>query len=168
MGQPMAMDIEVVRSAKRKKTVSARVSDGVLKISIPSWMSRAEEAKWVDEMYRRFERRARTSEIDLASRARALANKYDLPLPSSIKWSHNQDDRWGSCTPDDGTIRISARLSREPLWVIDYVIMHELAHLVVASHNPKFWAIVERYPKTERARGFLMARELQPLRRSSR
>ena len=70
--------------------------------------------------------------------------------------------RWGSCTPADGTIRISARLASEPGWVLDYVIVHELAHLVVAGHNRRFWALVRRYPRSERARGWLMARAAHP------
>jgi predicted metal-dependent hydrolase len=123
-------------------------------------MSRNEESYWVDEMYRRFERKARTKQIDLPARARALARKYNLHEPNSIRWADNQDDRWGSCTPVDGSIRISSKLAKEPLWVLDYVIIHELAHLHVAAHNARFWSLVNRYPKTERARGFLMARDL--------
>jgi hypothetical protein len=42
-----------------------------------------------------------------------------------------------------------------PGWVVDYVLLHELAHLVVAGHGPQFWKLLETYPRTERARGFL-------------
>jgi predicted metal-dependent hydrolase len=66
--------------------------------------------------------------------------------------------RWGSCTPDAGTIRISDRLARFPDWVIDYVIVHELAHLAVADHSTEFWQLVHRYPKAERATGYLIAK----------
>jgi predicted metal-dependent hydrolase len=152
------MQVEVVRSAKRRKTVQARLVDGVLRVHIPAAMSAVEERRWVQEMAARMERRTAAAEIDLAARAGALAAQYGLDRPSSIRWVDNQESRWGSCTPADRTIRISSRLSREPGWVVDYVIVHELAHLSVAGHGPRFWRLVERYPLAERARGFLMAR----------
>jgi hypothetical protein len=73
----------------------------------------------------------------------------------SVSWVTNQNSRWGSCTPADGTIRLSSRLLGMPGWVIDYVLLHELAHLVQPGHGPKFWSLMEGFPRTERARGFL-------------
>ena len=64
--------------------------------------------------------------------------------PASVRWVTNQNGRWGSCTPDDGTIRISHRIQEMPDWVIDYVLLHELAHLVVPSHSSRFWDLVNR------------------------
>ena len=125
-------------------------------------MTKADEEHWVAEMVRRMERRIGVNGVDLAKRAEQLALRYRLPMPASIRWVDNQEWRWGSCTPADGAIRISSRLGREPGWVLDYVIVHELAHLEVPRHGPAFWAIVNRYAKTERARGFLMARGLEP------
>ena len=156
------MQVEVIRSAKRRKTISARKVNGVVRISIPATMTRAEEERWVAEMVRRLDRSARTEGVDLAERADRLAELHGLPRPVSIRWVHNQDLRWGSCTPVDGTIRISSRLASEPGWVLDYVIVHELAHLVITGHGPQFWALVERYPRAERARGWLMARAAGP------
>ncbi len=112
------------------------------------------------EMVRRIERRSITSSIDLGRRAAALASRHRLPRPSHIRWADNQEWRWGSCTPADRSVRISSRLAGEPAWVLDYVIVHELAHLQVPHHGPEFWALVERYPLAERARGFLIARGL--------
>jgi predicted metal-dependent hydrolase len=152
------MQVQVTRSSKRRKTVQAREVGGVIHISIPATMSKAEEEKWVAEMLRRMERRSQSLAIDLPSRAAALAARHGLSRPSSIRWVHNQEWRWGSCTPGDGAIRISSRLAREPAWVLDYVIVHELAHLNEPNHSPGFWKLVNRYPKAERARGFLMAR----------
>jgi predicted metal-dependent hydrolase len=53
-------------------------------------------------------------------------------------------------------------LAKEPSWVLDYVIVHELAHLHVRGHDKAFWELVNRYPLAERARGFLIARGLEP------
>jgi hypothetical protein len=156
------VNVEVIRSPRRRKTVQARRVNGIVRVTIPATMTRAEEERWVAEMVRRLERPAGTGGIDLEERAAALAGRYDLPRPSSIRWVDNQELRWGSCTPVDGSIRISSKLMREPGWVLDYVIVHELAHLVVSGHGEKFWTLVDRYPRAERARGWLMARSAGP------
>jgi predicted metal-dependent hydrolase len=75
--------------------------------------------------------------------------------PTSVRWVSNMASRWGSCTPTDGTIRVSSRLRDMPSWVLDYVLVHELAHLLVPGHGTDFWDLVGRYPRTERARGYL-------------
>jgi len=62
---------------------------------------------------------------------------------------------------DRGAVRVSRRLADFPPWVLDYVLVHELAHLAEADHSPAFWALVARYPLAERARGFLMAKGLE-------
>ena len=72
-----------------------------------------------------------------------------------MRWVDNQEQRWGSCTPASGSIRLSHRLQGMPAWVIDYVLLHELAHLLERTHAPAFWRMVDRYPKAERAKGFL-------------
>lgn len=154
----MTLRVEVLRSARRRKTVSARQVGDVLQVRIPARMSKAEEAHWVGEMVKRFERRAASAEVDLAARASLLASRFDLPAPASIRWVDNQGARWGSCTPTDRTIRISSRLAGFPLWVVDFVVVHELAHLVEAGHGPAFKALVGRYPLAERATGYLLAK----------
>lgn len=154
------MRTQVIRSKRRRRTVQAEQVGDTVRISIPALMSKAEEEHWVDVMVRRFERRMAADEADLVMRAEGLADRYGLPRPTSIRWVGNQMRRWGSCTPVDGSIRISDRLARYPAWVLDYVIVHELAHLVVPGHGKAFHAIVDRYPKAERARGFLMGVDL--------
>ena len=152
------MEVSVLRSARRRKTVSARLVDGVLEVRVPAWMSKAEEARYVEQMVGRFERKASTDAIDVEARARALARRHDLPQPVSVRWVDNQTSRWGSCTPADGSIRISSRLAPWPRWVLDFVLVHELAHLAEPSHGPAFHALVARYPLAERATGFLIAK----------
>lgn len=152
--------VEVRRSQRRRRTVSAYRDGERVVVLIPDRFSQAEEAEWVDRMLARLARRARNhrSDADLLARARRLAERYlsDHQLaPASVRWVSNQRYRWGSCTPEDATIRISERLRGMPDWVIDYVILHELVHLIVPTHGSYFWALVGRYPKAERARGYL-------------
>jgi predicted metal-dependent hydrolase len=152
------MDIEVVRSARRKKTVQARIVDGRLRVSIPSYMTADEEAHWVEVMREKVLRRRSAGLIDLQNRADRLARKLDMPAPQTISWSDRQRSLWGSCMVADGRIRISSRLADFPSWVLDYVIAHELAHLVEPNHSPAFWDLVNRYDRAERARGYLIAK----------
>jgi len=153
-----ALDVRVIRSAKRTRTSSARLVGQTLEIRLPAWMSAAEEAHWVAEWTRRFRRKMTADRIDLPERAATLAGRYDLPRPTSIRWVDGMQTRWGSCTPATGAIRLSSALAPFPDWVIDYVIVHELAHLSEGGHNPAFWRLVSRYPRTERARGYLLAK----------
>ena len=150
--------VEVIRSKKRRRTVSAQMHGDVLRVSIPSWMSKSEEASNVAEMVRRFKRKIATQEVDLTDRARILAKRYSLRTPDSIEWAENLTSVWGLCTPSTKTIRMSTRLVGFPSWVLDYVIIHELAHLHVSGHGPDFWEITRRYEKTERAIGYLIAK----------
>jgi predicted metal-dependent hydrolase len=152
--------VEVVRSDRRRRTVSAYRQDGRTVVLLPGRMSRADEDRWVVEMLGRLDRqdaRRRPGNTELEERAARLSARYldGRATPVSVTWSARQNGRWGSCTPADGTIRLSARLRGMPDWVVDYVLVHELAHLVEPGHDPAFWELVGRYPRTERARGFL-------------
>ncbi len=153
------LQVEVTRSRRRKKTAEARLSGSVLSVRIPATSTADEERYFVDHFREKFERSRAASVVDLDQRAAELAKTYGLPTPTSIRWVANQKHQWGSCTPSDRSIRLSDRMAAFPRWVVDYVIVHELAHLVEADHSPAFWALVNAYPKTERARGYLLAKD---------
>ncbi len=155
--QAIAPEVEVRRSRRRTRTVSAYRQDGKVIVLIPARFSRAEEAEWVQTMVARLDgqrRRGRT-DADLERRAARLAREHRLPEPTTVRWVTNQQSRWGSCTPADGSIRLSHRLKSMPPWVVDYVLVHELAHLVEPSHDAEFWRLVDDYPRAERAKGYL-------------
>ncbi|WP_432506463.1 M48 metallopeptidase family protein [Kineococcus arenarius] len=152
--------VDVRRSRRRSRTVSAYRDGDRTVVLIPARFSRAEEREWVERMVSRLDaadRRRNPAEDDLLERARELSRRHldDLARPVSVTWVDNQQHRWGSCTPADASIRLSTRLQGVPGWVLDYVLLHELAHLLVPTHSRAFWALLESYPRTERARGFL-------------
>jgi predicted metal-dependent hydrolase len=152
--------VDVRRSARRRRTVSAYRDGDRTVVLIPARMSRAEERRWVQVMLDRLaaqDAKLRPSDEQLHARAAHLSATWldGRARPASVRWASNQGARWGSCTPVDGTIRLSTRLQGMPSWVVDYVLVHELAHLLVPGHGAEFWALVDRYPRTERARGYL-------------
>ena len=156
------MEIKIVRSNNRVKTVSAREVDGVFVVQAPAHMSDAELDAVVQKLVQRWQRsqdRRALSDEDLERRARDLNRQYfgGKLRWKSIRWVENQEKRHGSCTPSRGTIRISHRLGKMPAFVLDYVLVHELAHLLEANHGPGFWRLVNQFPRSERARGYLMA-----------
>jgi predicted metal-dependent hydrolase len=160
---PAGERVLVRRSARRTRTVAIAREGGDLVVSVPSRMSRAEERRWVTEMIEKLRAsEARRSgqgrgDEDLARDAQRLSRAYfeGRARPTEVVWSTRQNKRWGSCTPSTGRIRLSARLRPMPRYVIDYVLVHELAHLFVPGHGPDFEALVGRYPLAEKARGFL-------------
>jgi predicted metal-dependent hydrolase len=154
-------EVEVRRSKRRRRTVSAYRDGDRVVVMIPASLSRKEEAEWVEIMLARLERsekRRKPSDTDLMKRAKDLNDRYlgGLAVPETVRWVDNQQSRWGSCTPGDRTIRLSARLQGMPAWVIDYVLVHELAHLLEPGHDAAFWAWVDLYPQAERAKGYLI------------
>lgn len=159
---PEEPPVQIIRSHNRTKTASARMVEGTLVVRVPAGISIEEEARLVRELLPRVlhkVKRAQGHLPDLKRRAADLNRLYfggKLKL-REIKWVTNQKHRYGSCTPATATIRISDRVAPMPSWVLDYVLVHELAHLVEANHSPAFWKLVARYPLTERARGYLIA-----------
>jgi predicted metal-dependent hydrolase len=153
--------VEVRRSRRRRRSVTAYRDGDTTVILMPAHIPRADEQQWIDDMLRRLDRqqqRRRPTDDALMKRARHLAREYlpaGAPLPTSVRWVDNQRRRWGSCTPADGTIRLSDRLQGMPTYVIDYVLLHELAHLIEFGHGPRFQALVAAYPHDAKATGYL-------------
>lgn len=158
-----APEVEIRRSARRTRTVQARVEGNRIIVFVPARMSRAEEARVVREMVAKLQRKMGNgrstgrSDSSLSARAEALRSRYvpEAQRPSSVRWVTNQNTRWGSCTPTTARIRLSHKLHGMPDYVVDYVLVHELAHLVHADHSPRFWAVVDRFPQGELAKTYL-------------
>lgn len=156
--------IEIIRSKKRKKTVQAKIVDDTLRIYLPSGLSKKEESKWIQKMKTQIEKKQRKHQLnntnDLQKRAERINNQYfDGSLSFSIQFVTNQTTKHGSCTPSSKRIRIADEIADYPAYVQDYLIMHELTHLIYPNHSKAFWEKVNEYPYVERAKGFLHASE---------
>lgn len=159
--------VELVRSDRRRRTISARIDGRRLILQVPAGLSAAEEQTWAEKLGARLlaarRRRELNQDGDLAARAQELNQQYfggQLRV-ADIRYVTNQQQRFGSCTPSRRTIRISDRVAKLPAWVRDAVLVHELAHLLEPNHSARFWKLANRYPRMERARGYLMALGLE-------
>lgn len=159
-------EVEIRRSARRARTLTVFREQGRLVAVVPARATRQQVDELVPPLVTRFlakETRSRLpgGDPELHARAIELAERYlsrrlAVPLPAfEVSWAANQNRRWGSCSPGSSRIRISARLRQMPRWVGDYVILHELAHLIEPNHSARFWELLADYPQAERARGFL-------------
>jgi len=158
--------VEVRRSSRRKRSVSAFQEGNKIIVAIPNTLTKAEEAEWVAKMVTKLaqrQTRRRPSDEALLSRAKELSLVYlgGAAQPATVAWSSNQNRRWGSCSLQDRAIRISNRLAGMPEYVLDYVLLHELTHLLHGNHGPGFWALLANYPHLDKARGFLAGVDYQ-------
>jgi len=89
----------------------------------------------------------------ISERVNQYARQHNFN-PKQVKIT-SAKTRWGSCSPN-GTLNFTWRLVMAPLDVIDYVVVHELAHLNVKDHSSKFWKVVESiYPEYKKQRKWL-------------
>ena len=159
-------EVIVQRSARRTKTVSAHFSGDAVVLAVPQRATRAQSEHWSATLVPKVMARRRAAEASSATRAtdtaleemaERLSRAYleGRAVPTSITWSTRQHTRWGSATPATGSIRISRRLAEAPEWVLETVVLHELAHLLEAHHNERFWSLARRHPRAHDAARFL-------------
>ncbi len=159
-----APPVELHRSPRRRRSGQAVLRDGRVVVRVPAGLSAADEAAMVDTLVGKVLRTRAVSvaggDAALQTRAARLADRYlDGVRATSVRWSPRMLHRYGSCTPATGEIRISDRLAAHPDYVVEYVLVHELAHLHVPGHSAAFHGLVARFPHTERARGYLAGYE---------
>jgi hypothetical protein len=161
---PGCPPLEIHRSARRRRSASAAARNGVVVVRLPAGMEGLEEERMIAGLVRKVTGRVRAEALggdtELERRAHHLADQYlDGVRPTAVRWSGRMERQLGSCTPSTGEIRISRAVASYPVYVRDYVLVHELAHLHVAAHSAAFHDLVARYPRTERARGWLEGHE---------
>lgn len=151
-------DVDVRRSARRRRTVTAYRENGRTVVLVPARMGQREIARYVDDLVKRLDaRRPLQDDEELRERAQQLSHTYleGKVTPSNVRWVSNQRRRWGSCTPVDATIRLSSRMQGMPDFVIDYVLLHELVHILEPTHGPDFEKWMKDFPQLTEAQAFL-------------
>ena len=130
ISEPQQPRVEVRRSVRRRRTVTAYRERDAIVVLIPQSMSRADERRFVDDLVRKvLARESRVSaprrDPELAERACALADRYlapaleGFPEPRSVTWVTNQQQRWGSCTEhEDDPPRIGCKSCRRGWWTM--------------------------------------------------
>ncbi|MFM8621611.1 MAG: M48 family metallopeptidase [Candidatus Nanopelagicaceae bacterium] len=156
-------EIVVIRSKKRKRNIAAFRQGGKIIISIPARLSKAEERQVVPEMIAKIRaKEVAPAESELMEAAEQLLSRYapEITLrPASVAW-RPMNERWGSCTSVDRTIRLASKLQRAPEYVLEFVLYHEAIHLQHADHGPEFYEFLHRYPRHLEAEAFLAGFEL--------
>lgn len=156
--------VEIRRSKRRKNSVTAFREHGKTVVVVPARLPARDIDGYVKELVGKLDARdEKTASLEkLEKRAATLVKTYldhdvigQHRVPVTIKWVTNQNSRWGSCTPDDGMIRLSHRLRDMPAYVIECVLLHELIHLIVTDHGPSFYELMNRYPHYEKAEAYL-------------
>lgn len=156
-GVTLAVTVE----RKHVKHVNARLRDTTLTISAPLAMSEAALAPIITDLAQKLVRRAHARVVNVEEDALALvrrvAQRFPVPVPvADVRFVTTQEACWGSYSVATRTIRLNATLRQMPPWVLEYVVVHELAHALHPNHSPAFWALVRQvYPKTEQAKAFL-------------
>jgi len=152
-------EVEIRASTRRTKTGNAHWSGSRVVVQIPARLRGRARDEFVNELVDRLlQQRPHTSGHDasLEERANVLAELYnDGVKPLSVRWVTNQRQRWASCSPATREIRVSTRLRQCPEWVIDAVLVHELAHLQEIDHSPGFYEIADRHPRQRECALFL-------------
>ena len=155
-----APEVEIRTSTRRRKTIGAHWEGDTIVVVVPHRLPKRDRQAYADELASRLiasRARRRPTDAALTARAAELSRQYldGRAAPSSVTWSSRQQARWGSCSPGDRTIRISDRLKGVPAWVLDTVLLHELAHLLHPEHSAEFHTLVDRHPRMAESGAFL-------------
>jgi predicted metal-dependent hydrolase len=153
-------EVRVIKSSRRRRSISAYREHGAIVIQVPARLSNSKIQEVIPEMVEKIlsrEAREKMSDSELFARALELLERY-LPdfrvTPISVLW-RSMNERWGSCTTQDRTIRISDRLNGAPDYVVDYLLVHELIHLEIPDHSKRFETLLARFERSDLANAYL-------------
>ncbi|MEJ5928425.1 SprT-like domain-containing protein [Corynebacterium sp. H128] len=161
----MAHEVEVIRSPKRKRTISAKLVGDKIVVRVPAGMPPQQEKNEVAQLVAKLQNKlqlaaAAMTDSELETRAHHLNEEIlnGQARFTKIRWVTNQNSRWASCTAATGEIRVSHRLQDVPAYVLDAVLVHELVHTFIRTgHSAEFWQWADKARHAERAKGYLEA-----------
>lgn len=139
----------IIENAARK-TIGVSLKDAVVSLKLPHELRSPEREMAIKKALSRIIAADYLPEI--TERVHLLNNAYFTQPIGQVRLKYNHSN-WGSCS-NRGNINLSTRLLFAPQPVVDYVIIHELAHRLEFNHSERFWKLVERampnYPKAEK------------------
>lgn len=146
---------------KAVKHINARLRETTLHVSLPLRAPLTVLDTVLPDLARQLVRRQRSRQINSAEAALDLARRVARRFPQppavdAVQFSTGQSARWGSYSLRTRGIRLHAALRLMPPWVLEAVVVHELAHAIHPDHSPAFWALLRQVcPDTDRATAFL-------------
>jgi predicted metal-dependent hydrolase len=158
-------EILLVRSKARRRTIQAKLlDDKTIKVMAPYHSDQAFIDEFIKKSVKKLKVRTKISgeSSTLENRAAMLRDRFIPEAPDfSIGYSDSLKTTWGKCFVRDKNIIINPKLKDFPLWVLDLVIIHEIAHIIYPDHGRNFRSLVSRYRLKERATGYLMAKGMK-------
>lgn len=174
--------IMVQLTYKRVKNINLRMaSDGMsVKVSAPSWINEQEieqfvrsKTRWIEKQQEHFQMSlgyaASKQTLDEVAEYRRIVQEKTPPLiktweavleVESQKLAFcNMKSRWGSCNPQTGRICVNVQLARYPDECLEYIVVHELCHLIEHGHGPRFKALMDQYLPDWKKRRELLRKE---------
>ena len=113
------------------------IAHNQLRLQIRPGTTPAQKEAILDQWYRNLIKEA----------APKVVAKWEKLMRVTVKKVHVQrmKTKWGSCTPDRQTIRLNSELAKKPAACLEYIIVHEMAHLLEPTHNAKFVALMDQF-----------------------
>ena len=158
------LDVEIVYKDVRHLRLTVTPPAGAVRISVPRRMNLAVVRDFVSarqDWIRRHQQRIRERPYrPPPSRAERRRDRemVKLAVPALIaQWEpivgrtvarfsvRHMKSRWGSCTPRTATIRLNSELAQKPPECLNYVVLHEMVHLLEPSHNARFHALMDGF-----------------------
>jgi len=127
----------LLKVVEKDAAPNVQLTKSAMVLQVRSGSGMAKRRAVLDEWYR----------SQLREVARPLVTKWEKKLEVKVEkiFIQRMKTRWGSCNPQSGIIRINLELAKKPSECLEYIVVHELVHLLEPTHNSRFIALMEQY-----------------------